>query len=277
MSLLLAIDGSHLMHRAYFSKSDLTTSYGRRVNGVYNFLNMTFSYIRNHKPTDVIVCWDTRSWRQDSDEDYKASRVKKEDDYIKQIHIVRAGLIAFRIQDVRVDKYEADDLIAHSVNSFNGNSLIVSDDHDFEQLLKEEDKIIRMIKRGDNLYTEKDAREKYGVPTEQLPYLWSLMGDTADEIKGIPKIGKKRGAKLLEDNDFDFAKVFENEKYAEYKERCFMNLELIKLSEINEFPEINTSIQDLLEYHLNTELINLFLEDLEFKSFQRRLEDRSLV
>ena len=265
------------MHRAYFTKTDLTTSYGRKVTGVYNFLNMIFSYIKKYKASDIIVCWDSPSWRKDVDEDYKASRIKKDENYIDQIRVVRAGLIALRLPDVRLEGYEADDLLAHYVKTFEGDCIIVSDDHDFEQLLSEEGRVVRIIKKGKDLYTTVDAEDKYGVSVENLPYLWAIMGDSADEIKGIPKVGVKRASKLLKEVDYDFNKVFEDPKYSQYKEECYLNLEMIKLEGFSDAPEIDTSINDFIRYNFNEDLIDTFMDDMEFSKFKLMIKDRSLV
>jgi len=277
--LLLAVDGPNLMHRGYFTKNELETSYGRKVNGVYNFFNILFKTMSKYNPTDMVVAWDAGTWRKDLLEDYKGQRPDKDDGYRKQKYIVKAGLISFRLPNIMIDNYEADDIIAHIVHKFDGDVVIMSDDHDFNQLLEDSrHRVVYQLSSKSGELREKDVTEKYGVEPERLPFLWALSGNTSDNIKGIPKVGLKRAKKLLDEHE-SFDEIFKDEKYEKYHGEVFKYLDIIRLG-IMDIPVhelLDTALVEFYDYDFNEKLLFTYLDDLEFYDFRKRIAERSLV
>lgn len=203
---LYLIDGYSLIYRTYFAliRSPLMTSQGKNRNVVFGFFNSLFSFIKKFECEKTVVAMDsrTKTFRHEFYPEYKATREKAPEDLHEQIPIVEEILSALGIPILRVDGYEADDLIASLANRCKKEGRpcrILSGDKDLCQLIGEGITLLRPSSAGDyEEMTREKVKEHYGVYPEQILDYLSLMGDTADNIPGVTKVGKVTAAKWLE-------------------------------------------------------------------------------
>jgi DNA polymerase I len=202
MSVLYLIDGHAYIHRAYHALPPLNNSRGQPVNAVYGFLRMLWKIVKQEKPDHLIVCFDTAAptFRHEAYADYKATRKETDDALRSQIPLAREAVQALNIPICELDGYEADDVIAHLTREAQNRGLdvvIVSGDKDTLQLVNNR---VRVLSEPKNvLYDPEKVREKYGLPPETLPDYFALIGDSIDNVPGIPGIGPKTATKLLQD------------------------------------------------------------------------------
>ncbi|WDM85361.1 DNA polymerase I [Ehrlichia sp. JZT12] len=204
MRVLTIIDAYGLLFRAYYALPSLNTSYGVPVGGVYGFINIFFKYLEKHNTDYLVIVFDTgsKNFRHDIYPEYKSNRPKLPDDLILQFPLLREAVNAFNITYEEIMGYEADDVIATLSRNYSQlddvKVTVVTSDKDLLQLLKSNICIFDPIK---NKYIEEeDVQNKFGVSSEQLLDFLSLTGDVSDNIPGVPGIGVKTAATLL--NDF---------------------------------------------------------------------------
>lgn len=201
---LYLIDGYSLIYRTYFAliRSPLMTSKGKNRNVVFGFFNSLFPFIKKFHCEKLIVVMDsrTKTFRHEFYPEYKANRQKTPEDLHEQIPITEEILTALGIPILRSDGYEADDVIASlAVQCQNENRpcFILSSDKDLCQLIGENITILRPSAGDYEEMTDEKVKEHYGVfPNQILDYL-ALMGDSADNIPGVPGVGKVTAAKWL--------------------------------------------------------------------------------
>jgi DNA polymerase-1 len=203
---LMALDGNSLAYRAFFAlPTDMATASGQVTNSVYGFCTMLNTLVKDHKPDGVIVVFDRRekTFRHEAVPEYKAQREQQPDILYQQLDIIKELLVAFGIPVIDAAGFEGDDLIAtiatHAEEQ--GSELIVvTGDRDSYQLVK--DPLIRVLynKRGVSdyaLYDEAGIFERTGVTPAQYPDYAALRGDPSDNLEGVPGVGEKTAAKLI--------------------------------------------------------------------------------
>jgi DNA polymerase-1 len=203
---LFLIDGNSLAYRAFFAlPEDIATTDGRPTNAIYGFASMMVKIIVEHQPAAVIVAWDAGwSGREVTYEPYKAQRKPRPDLLQEQWPHMRPLAEAFGFTNIRVEGWEADDVIAalaHRARDEDIPVMIVSGDRDVYQLVDEGIRVMT-TSRGitdTRVYDRKGVVERYGVPPELVPDLIGLKGDTSDNIPGVPGIGDKTAAQLLQE------------------------------------------------------------------------------
>ncbi len=198
------IDGHSLLHRAFYALPSLTTREGEHTNGVYGFALMLFRLLDDYQPDAIYVAFDRSepTFRHEKFADYKATRKKMPDELRPQVSLLKEVLDAWGIPRLELAGYEADDIIgtAAKLGESQGHTVsIVTGDRDALQLVSEDIQVL-LTKKGiqDLIVMDPEAlQEIYELKPSQIPDLKGLMGDSSDNIPGVPGVGEKTALKLL--------------------------------------------------------------------------------
>jgi DNA polymerase-1 len=202
----MVLDGHSLAYRAYFAlkEADLVTTDGQPTNAVFGFTSMLINVLRDEAPTHVAVCFDRAepTFRHETYVEYKAGRSTTPDDFRSQLSLIDEVLDALRIPQLSKAGFEADDLIATlaTMASERGmRTLIVTGDRDAYQLVDENVTVLYPRRGVSDLVrtTPEVIEEKYGVPPERYRELAALVGESSDNLPGVPGVGPKTAAKWL--------------------------------------------------------------------------------
>jgi DNA polymerase-1 len=202
---LFLIDGNSLAYRAFFALPEsIGTSDGRPTNAIYGLASMLVKIIDEHHPQGVVVAWDAgMSGREVTYDLYKAGRKPRPDLLREQWPHLMPLVDAFGYTNVKVEGYEADDVIAALTKQAREGGIevmVVTGDRDAYQLVGEGVRVMS-TSRGiteTKIYDIEAVRERYGVPPELITDLMGLRGDTSDNIPGVPGIGEKTATQLLQ-------------------------------------------------------------------------------
>ncbi|QXK92282.1 DNA polymerase I [Neoehrlichia mikurensis] len=194
------IDAYGFLFRAYYVLPNFRTSYGLPIGGMYGFINILIKYLSLYTADYLVVVFDTgcKNFRHTIYPKYKINRPALPDDLIQQFSLVREAVDVLNIAHEEVKNYEADDIIATLSKKYVAKDMhvnVVTSDKDMLQLLGENTTIFDPIKS--KYLSEEYVYEKFGVASNQLLDLLALTGDASDNIPGVPGIGVKTAAKLL--------------------------------------------------------------------------------
>lgn len=203
---MVLIDGHSIIHRAFYGVPDLTNAEGLHTNGIYGFLNIMFRILEEEKPDYLMVAFDLNAptFRHQMYDAYKGTRKSMPDELREQVPVLKELLTAMRIPLLMKEGYEADDLlgtIARKSEAEGLDTVIVSGDRDLLQIAT--DRImIRMPKTRKGVteienYYAADVQSVYQVTPPQIIELKALMGDSSDNIPGVPGIGEKGATALI--------------------------------------------------------------------------------
>ena len=204
---LMILDGSSLMFRAFYALPLLTSPQGEYTNAVHGFSNMLVKMLKEYKPARMVVAFDKsrHTFRTELYADYKGTREKTPEEFSSQVPILRDFLDAWGIPFIEIDNYEADDIIgtiaSKAAESGNYDTMIVTGDRDAFQLIRPDVQVL-FTKKGISeivVFDEAAFREAYGFEPIRLIDLKGLMGDSSDNIPGVPGVGEKTAKKLLID------------------------------------------------------------------------------
>ncbi|HEY6638765.1 MAG TPA: DNA polymerase I [Solirubrobacterales bacterium] len=203
---LFLIDGNSLAYRAFFALPEsIATHDGRPTNAIYGLASMFAKFLIDEDPSAVVVCWDAGwSGRENTYEPYKSQRKPRPDLLRDQWPHLMPLAEAFGFTNIKVDGYEADDVIASLTKRAREQGLdvmVVSGDRDVYQLVEDGVRVMT-TSRGvtdTKIYDRDGVVERYGVPPELVTDLIGLKGDTSDNIPGVPGIGDKTAAQLLQE------------------------------------------------------------------------------
>lgn len=276
---LMIIDGSSLLHRAFYALPLLSTKEGVYTNGVYGFLTMLYRIQEEYKPEYLCVAFDKKgpTFRHKEYEDYKGTRDSAPSELAQQFPIIRDVLKAMNIKTLELQEYEADDIagtLAKSGEEEGLEVILVTGDKDYLQLATDKAKVL-LTRRGITemeIFDRERIKEEYEIEPRQLIDLKGLMGDSSDNIPGVPGIGEKTGLKLLKQFD-SMENVYKNlddvpgkklkENLIENESIAYMSR---KLGEIILNVPLDTEIKDLKVQLPNwEELVGLY-ERYEFNS-----------
>ena len=196
----LLVDGSSYLYRAFHALPPLTNSRGEPTGAIYGVINMLRSLLKDYQPHYMAVVFDARgkTFRDDLFAEYKANRPPMPDELAAQIEPLHALVQALGLPLLQVSGVEADDVIgtlAAQANRLGMETVISTGDKDMAQLV---DKHVTLVNTMSRTVLDRDGvREKFGVPPERIVDLLALMGDSSDNIPGIPKVGPKTAAKWL--------------------------------------------------------------------------------
>jgi len=194
------VDGSSYLYRAFHALPQLTNSHGEPTGAVYGVINMLRSLVKEYEPQHMAVVFDARgkTFRDDLFAEYKANRPPMPDELAAQVEPLHALVRALGLPLLQVSGVEADDVIgtlARQASALGMETLISTGDKDMAQLV---DPHVTLVNTMSHSVLDRDGvLEKYGVPPERIIDLLALMGDSSDNIPGIPKVGPKTAAKWL--------------------------------------------------------------------------------
>lgn len=245
MKKIYLIDGNSLLYRAYFSTAPLTNNEGFPTNALFGFSNMLIRILAK-KPDYVLAAFDTKgpTFRHEMFEGYKAQRKPPEEALIKQMAPARELCRAFGVTVVEMPGYEGDDILGTAAKRCHENgieSCIWTGDLDTLQLIDSDISVYHTVKGVSDvkIYSFGEVADRYGVSVEQFVDYKGLKGDTSDNIPGVPGIGDKSAAKLL--NEFGSIEgIYENiesmkeskikRNLIEFKDQAYLSKTLAKIN-----------------------------------------------
>ena len=238
---IYVIDISSYVFRAYHALPPLSNSKGEPTHAVAGVCSMLLKLLREHEPHGVVVAMDSkeRSFRKDLFEAYKANRPPAPPDLQQQMIRVREVVDAWGMSPIDAPGFEADDIIATLVGQARDKGLrvvIVSADKDLLQLVGPD--VVMYDTMRNKVFGAEETREKLGVDPAQVRDLLALMGDSSDNVPGVPSVGQKTAAKLLHEHG-SFEGIYENlesitrkalkAKLTEHREDALASRELVTL------------------------------------------------
>ena len=282
MKKLIIIDISNFIFRAFYAIRPLHAPDGTPVNAVYGVLSMLHNMIIKHRPTHIIIAKDTKegSFRKELYPEYKANRTEPPEELIPQFGIVEELIHVLGIPEVRMARYEADDIIGSVATQWKNEFeeiLIASGDKDLMQFVDGPVKMLDTMK--DKVYEREDVKDKMGVYPEQIVDYLSLIGDSSDNIPGVPGIGPKGAQNLLEEYgtlEKVLAHVDEikNKRsqtaLSEHKNEAIISKELAKI--VTDLP-LKFSAKDVSFKLKLTPEVEAFLEKVGFRSWLVKLAE----
>mgnify|MGYP000815332612 CR=1 FL=1 len=203
---IVLLDGHSILNRAFYGIPDLSNAEGLHTNAVYGFLNILFKILDEEQPQYLAVAFDLHAptFRHKMYDQYKGTRKPMPQELREQVPVIQEVLAAMDIEIVTKEGYEADDILGTLGRKCEAEGMevtIVSGDRDLLQLATEHVKIrIPKTKQGKTEiedYYAKDVEERYQVTPKEFIDLKALMGDTADNIPGVPSIGEKTATKII--------------------------------------------------------------------------------
>ncbi|WP_374229539.1 DNA polymerase I [Nocardioides sp. cx-173] len=207
---LLLLDGHSLAYRAFFALpvENFSTTTGQHTNAVYGFTSMLINVLRDEKPTHLAVAFDVsrQTFRLAEYADYKAGRNKTPTEFSSQLPLIEEVLQALRIPFLKKDGFEADDIIATLATQALADGmevLILTGDRDSIQLVTDDSTVLYPMRGVSDLarMTPAWVQDKYGVPPERYPEIAALVGETSDNLPGVPGVGVGYAAKWI--NQYD--------------------------------------------------------------------------
>lgn len=284
---LVLVDGHSILNRAFFGIPDLTNSEGLHTNAVYGFLNILFKILDEEQPDYLTVAFDVHAptFRHKMYNAYKGTRKPMAEELRQQVPLMKEMLTAMGVTIVEKEGYEADDLLGTIAKQSEAQGLevsIVSGDRDLLQLASDHIKIrIPKTKRtGTEIedYLAKDVVEKYQVTPLQFIDVKALMGDSADNIPGVPGIGEKTATALIvsygsiENAHDHLEEIKPNRAKQNLSEHYDMAQMSKELATIEIHAPIEYSLEDAKLGNLFTEEAYLMCKRLEFKNMLSRFD-----
>ncbi len=279
---LFLVDGSGYIFRAYYGIRGMTRPDGVPINAVFGFTSMMMKLLKSNKSSHIAVVFDAarKTFRQDIYKEYKTNRKETPEDLIPQFPIIREAVKAFDIPCLEMEGYEADDLIATYARLGVEKGIevtIVSADKDLMQLVGTGVKLIDPMK--DREIDEKVVFEKFGVTPDKVIEVQALAGDSSDNIPGVPGIGPKIAAELI--NQFgDVENLLKNAstiKQEKRKRSLIENAELALISKqlvtLKKDVPVTVPVDDLGANFVDMEKVAGFLEKQSFKSLLAKLQE----
>ena len=275
------IDGSGYIFRAYYALPPLTRkSDGLPVGAVSGFCSMLFKLLEDsksnenlQKPTHFAVIFDAarKTFRNEIYSDYKANRSEAPDDLAPQFEYIRKSVVAFNLPSIDLPNYEADDLIATYVEQIlakGAKVTIVSSDKDLMQLYRKDVRIFDPMKN--KFITPEDIVTKFGVGPEKVVDVQSLAGDSSDNVPGVPGIGVKTAAELINkygtlekllDNAQEIKQNKRRETLIENKDKAIISKKLVTL--MKDAP-VERKIEEFHLKEIDKDKLYKFLREMEF-------------
>lgn len=283
MEKFLLVDGNSLLNRAFYALPVLSTASGEYTNAVYGFFNMLFNMLDRLAPKYVAVAFDRKepTFRHKQYADYKAGRKPMPDELIPQFPLLKSALEEIHIPFIEMPGYEADDLLG-TLSLMGENAglecCVLSGDKDVLQLVSDKTSVY-LTKKGISeleTYTPSFLMEKMGLEPSQIVDLKALMGDSSDNIPGIPGIGEKTALKLLEEyKNVDNILAHSDEIKGKLGEKIESGRESAVLSRqlatINRNVPIEGTAEQFKYERADNEVLRALFTRLEFKSLLKKL------
>jgi DNA polymerase I len=288
---IFLVDGSSYIFRAYHALPPLhRKSDGLQVNAVLGFCNMLWKLLRDMKPeerpTHLAVVFDKseRTFRNEMYSEYKANRTEPPDDLRPQFGLIREAVRAFDLPCLEQSGFEADDLIATYVRlacEADASATIVASDKDLMQLVN--DCVVMYDTMKDRRIGIPEVVEKFGVPPEKVIEVQALIGDSTDNVPGVPGIGVKTAAQLIcEYGDLETLLARAPEiKQEKRRQALIENAELARLSKklvtLDAHVALDVPLADLAVHEPDYKQLVAFLKAMEFGTLTRRVAEFSGV
>ena len=285
---LVLIDGSGYIFRAYYALPPMTTSSGIPVNAVFGFCNMLFKQLENIQMekggnVSVAVVFDAarKTFRNEIYPEYKANRSDPPDDLIPQFDIIKSVPEIFNLKSIESVGYEADDLIAsyaECAEKLGTRVTVISSDKDLMQLLKKNITMLDPLKNKE--IDREEVFKKFGVFPEKVIDVQALAGDSSDNVPGVPGIGVKTAATLINEygnvenllnNTKNIKQIKRRETLENNKEKAIVSKKLVTLKSDLELP---IPIEDLSFVPINVNKIVNFLDEMEFKRIKSQILEK---
>lgn len=280
---LVLIDGNSIIYRAFFALPLLNNDKGVYTNAVYGFTTMLLRILEEEKPTHMLVAFDAgkTTFRHDTYKEYKGGRQKTPPELSEQFPVLKELLEAFQIPHYELEQYEADDIIG-TFSKLGDNDdwevTVISGDKDLLQLVSDH-VTVHVTKKGISeidKYTPAFLKEKIGISPDQIIDFKALMGDSSDNIPGVPGVGEKTALKLLKQYP-TLEEVYENidaiggkklkENLTTHKDEAFMSRELVTID--RESP-VSISIDDIQFNGFDKNQVMNIFKELGFNSLLNR-------
>ena len=278
------IDGKSVFYRGYYAMPALSLSDGTPTGGVYGFAAIAMEIVHKLNPTKIVVAWDSKtstSKRKALYDGYKAGRVKPGDDFYAQIPLLEQLVRDLGWNFVELPDYEADDIIGtlsrQADKAGDYETYIISSDLDMLQIVDSNTHMWRILKGFTNIeqIDIPEIEAKYGIKKSQFLDLKSLKGDSSDNIPGVPGIGEKTAAKLLNDygsldgvyKHLSDIKGATRAKLEAGKDSAYLSQKLAKI-----MFDAPINLADLPDFHFDRTRIIAALRPLEFSSLIRKIE-----
>ena len=283
---LMVIDGHSLAFRAFYALpvDSFRTADGQHTNAIHGFISMMLNLLAKEKPTHLAVAFDISrySFRTREYPEYKGTRGETPPEFIGQVPLLQDALHAMGITTITKEDFEADDILATLASQGSAQDfkvLVVSGDRDTIQLIDDNVTLLYPSKQGVSELTRYDAAkvfERYGIQPHQYPEIAALVGETSDNLPGVPKVGEKTAVKWI--NEFGSldeilrcadeigGKV--GESLREFKENAIRNRRLNRL--VNDV-ELPVGPKDLERLPFDSEAVKEVFGRLEFKSLLTRV------
>ncbi|GLX67031.1 DNA polymerase I [Paenibacillus glycanilyticus] len=284
MDKWILIDGNSIANRAFYAMPPLTNSAGLHTNAVFGFTTMLLKLLEEEKPTHVLVAFDAGKivFRHEGYTEYKGGRAKTPSELSEQFPVMKDLLKAFGISQFELSGYEADDIIGtltKLADEQNVQTLVVTGDKDMLQLASD-NVTIAITRKGISEvehFSPAAIDEKYGLKPMQIIDLKGLMGDTSDNIPGIPGVGEKTALKMLHEfgsveevlANTDSLKGKMKEKVETHKDDAIMSKKLATI--FREVP-LEHSAEDIRYAGYEPATLAEAFRKLEFKSLIERLD-----
>ncbi|MFH0855776.1 MAG: DNA polymerase I [Candidatus Omnitrophota bacterium] len=279
---LYLIDSSAFCYRAFYAVQGLSTSWAQPTGAVYGFINMLNKILQENKPVYIAACFDISrdTFRSKKFAEYKIQRPPMPEDLISQIPFIKEAISGYGIKVLEKEGFEADDIIAtlsRKAKHQGMHTVIVTSDKDMLQLVDKDTEVYSPHKDKAVAYNEDEVRERFGVNPKQVADLISLMGDSADNIPGIPGIGEKTASALIREFGSLDALLAAPGKISKEKTRLAIteNIRQIKLNKelvvLVEDVALDIGPEDLKIGETDFNKLARLFKRLEFKKFLNEL------
>jgi DNA polymerase-1 len=285
MPKLLLLDGHSLAYRAFYAlPTDLSTRDGTVTNAVFGFTSMLTKVLADEQPDEIAVVFDTKgpTFRDEMDPDYKAGRKQTPELFSAQMPLIREVLDTLRMPVLEIEGVEADDVIATLATraaAAGTDVIVVTGDRDAYQLVQDPHLRVLYNRRGVSdyaLYDEAGILERTGVTAQQYPEYAALRGDNSDNLPGVPGIGEKTAAKLVNTYGsveeilahLDELPPKQRENLGAMRDRVVLNREM---SILRRDVEVGAEADDLHQGAFDSEAVRVLFEQLEFRTLLPRL------
>ncbi|MEE8664367.1 MAG: DNA polymerase I [Acetobacter sp.] len=277
---LVLVDGSGFIFRAFHALPPMTNPEGVPVNAVYGFSNMLSRLMREHVGTHLAVIFDAgrKTFRSEIYPDYKAHRPPAPEDLVPQFALIREATKAFGVPGIELEGFEADDLIAsyaRKVAAQGGRCTIISSDKDLMQLLDDRIDMLDPIKQKSIGLAEVET--KFGVTPDKVIDVQALMGDSTDNVPGVPGIGPKTASALVKEYG-DLEAILaaapsmkaskRRDSLIEHAEAARLSLQLVTLRDDLQLPQ---AINELGVREPDTAVLSEWLDRMGFRSLRLKL------
>jgi DNA polymerase-1 len=282
---LLLLDGHSLAYRAFFALpvENFSTTTGQHTNAVYGFTSMLINVLRDEQPSHVGVAFDVSrsTFRSEEYAGYKANRSKSPDEFSGQVSLIKEVLAALRVATIEKDGFEADDVIGTLTTQALAQGfevLVCTGDRDSFQLVTDSSTILYPTRGVSEMarITPEAVQERYGVAPDRYPEIAALVGETSDNLPGVPGVGPKTAAKWINlydglDNVIDNADAIKGKAGDSFREHLGDVIRNRRLNALVCDLSLTATPTDLAMRPWDRQEVHTLFDSLEFRVLRDRL------